>query len=488
MGNSRIIINTIEDTLVSSSTALPLEIGVVLKSPRGEVGKPIKVTTEAELIEKFGTPTTAFPVLDAVRMFLRLYGGITISRVKNSVDEVLSSVNLDNDDPSAPIEIVKLSGVSRSDYENGFQLDLTASGSDLVFALSDADDVVLETFTVPAEYSEFISQVNQLSSYVVASALPGATGNVGVQSVVFSGGDAGFQFVKQDVLDAIDVFDSATIGRMDVIAAPGLVDNTIVNDFEEVVAALVDVANSRFETIALADFVENKSVTDVIALVNALPETPTNYKFSSKIAYYHPGVKMRLTSAIPVVVPASMAALFVHAEASMVSKWASPAGFTSSMAIPNVSDFYFLLKQSEVDLLYNIANADRPAINPIVYDNSVGWVIDGQRTAADSADLRRSLSLEKLIDEIQYQTNLNSKKYQYKPNNQTTWDAWKLEMTTYMNNILALGGITSFQVFMGLNTMTQTDIQNGLLKGVIKLVPTFTIEEIQITINVKLEA
>jgi len=578
MGNSRIIINTVEDTLVSSSSTLPLEIGIVLKSPKGQIGSPIKVTTEAELLEKFGTPTSSYPVLDAVKSFLKVYGGITISRLKFSVDGAASAAELDNTGAAASVDLF---GKSFSDFENGFSLIITeATANDLTLALYDASDALLESIQVAAAVADFVSDVNAKSSFFSATLKNGATGNIDVQTVDFAAGVVGSQFVLQDVLDALSVFDSPMLGRLDVIAAPGLaeisspsswatwtanpvstawttgtlytinskvtyegsiynavsehtsgtfatdlsggklalvqvivaysVGDLVINsgikyscitahtagttfasanfvassEMEEVVKALVILTGARQEAIALVDFLEDKAVADIVALFGADGTWPID----SKIVYYHPGVKMRLSSGSAVVVPASMASLFVHAAASRVSRWASPAGFTSAMAIPYVSDFYKVLKQAEVDTLYNVEGAARPAVNPIVYDNSVGWVIDGQRTSAAVTDIRRSLSIEKLLDEIAYQATINSKKYQYKPNNQTTWDSWKLDMITYLNSILTDGGISSFQVFMGMNTMTQTDIQNGLLIGVVKLVPTFTIEEIQITINVNLEA
>ena len=539
MGNSRIIINTVEDTLVSSTSALPLEIGVVLKAPKGPVGTPIKVTTEAELIDKFGTPTTTYPVLDAVRSFLKLYGGITVSRLKFSVDGASSFVNAVSTD-IVPVSLVKLEGKSFSNFEDDFELSLlSVSGSSLNFILRDKNAAVLESFTVPAYAPDFIAQVNYQSEYVVASLVPAhgsTTMLVGTTKpaetdtpLVFDNGAIGSNYVLQDVLNAIQAFESITIGRMDIVAAPGLADFSdaswgtawvtltdyevgdivikdgakyecldihesgvfaddlaagnwaAVTEFGKVIDALIALTAERRETITLADFVANDTVANVVAKVTPIP-------MESKVIFYHPGVKMRLSSGNNQVVPASMAALFVHAAASVVNRWASPAGFTTTMSIPNVSDFFVTLKQSEADTLYNLTNAARPAINPIVYDNSVGWVIDGQRTAAESTNIRRSISIEKLLNEIVYETNVKSKRYQYKPNNETTWDSWKLDMNSYLSNILTQGGISSFQVFMGTNTMTSADIQAGRLIGLIKIVPTFTVEEITITINVNVEA
>jgi hypothetical protein len=536
MGNSRIIINTIEDTLVSTAVALPIEVGVVLTAPRGPIGIATKVTTETELLDKFGVPTSQFAVLDAVRSFLRLNGGITISRVKPSIDGVAASVNVKSTDASA-VNIVKLVGKSFSEFENGFQLSLLPlTASTLNFVLRDVAGNLLETFTVPTFAPDFVSQTNFLSKYVNAEAFEASTTNLVASTkvaevdtpLVFANGVAGRRFILNDVLNAVKVFESVSLGRLDIVAAPGLADIVDTNfgvawateieyevgdvvissdqKYECIVAhesaifaddlvqgnwkltselikvteALATITANRVETIALADFEPNAGVENVIAKATTLP-------FDSRLTLYHPGVKMRLSSGATIGVPAAMAALFVHAAASRINRWAAPAGFSPTFAIPNVSDFWVVLSQTEIDLLYNLGGESRPAINPIVYDSSVGWVIDGQRTTAEVDNIRRSLSVEKLIGEVKYQVNRVSKRYQYKPNNQSTWDSWRLDMTTYFNNILNLGGVSSFQVFMGQNTMTQEDIQNGRLIGLIKFVPTFTIEEIQITINVKLE-
>lgn len=536
MGNSRIIINTIEDTLVSTAVALPIEVGVVLTAPRGPIGVATKVTTETELLDKFGVPTSQFAVLDAVRSFLRLNGGITISRVKPSIDGVASSINVNSTDLVA-VSVVKLIGKSFSEFENGFKLSLLPlTAGTLNFVLRNADGNLLETFTVPTFAPDFISQVNFLSKYVNAEAFQGSVTNLVASTKVaetdtpltFANGVTGRRFILNDVLNAIKVFDSVSLGRLDIVAAPGLADIIDTNfgiawgietqyeagdvviseeqkyecviehdsvDFADdlargnwkltselikVTEALASITTNRVETIALADFVPDATVENVIAKATTLP-------FDSHLALYHPGVKMRLSSGATIGVPAAMAALFVHAAASRINRWSAPAGFSPAFSIPNVSDFWVVLSQTEIDLLYNLGGESRPAINPIVYDSSVGWVIDGQRTTAEVDNIRRSLAVEKLIGEVKFQVNRVSKRYQYKPNNQSTWDSWGLDMTTYFNNILNLGGVSSFQVFMGRNTMTPEDIQNGRLIGLIKFVPTFTIEEIQITINVKLE-
>jgi hypothetical protein len=528
--NNRIIINTQEDTLVSSSTALPLEIGIVVKAPRGPVGKPIKVTTESQLLSKFGTPTNAYPVLDAVRSFLKMYGGITISRLQFS-DAVPAEVKLVNVTPAGwltatpyvagakvmqagsayvcllnhtsdvfaddlaadkwvltELDLVRIIGNSYSDWENGFTLTLAEVGADaLTVTLKDATAEVLEVLTVPVDVDGLVDEINLSSAYLIATKITGGTIDGEHAAFTFASGAVGSQFSAVQIIDAIETFDTPMIGRLDVLLAPGLMTeayiitetidavpvthNTVLN------AALL-LANNRDETIVLADFTANLDVSDVITALASEPSV-------SKLVFYHPGVKMRLGNG-EVVVPASMAALFVHAAAATVSPWASPAGFSAAMAIPFVSSFLKVLKTSDVDLLYS--STDHQAVNPIIYDSSVGWVIDGQRTAAGSTEIRRSLAIERLVSEIKFKAASVSKKYQYKPNIQTTWDSWKLDMITYLNNIWSLGGITSFQTFMGLNTMTAEDIQAGRLIGVLRIVPTFTVEEITITINVKLSA
>lgn len=478
MGNSRIIITTQEDPIVTTAVDLPLEAGIVLETPRGPVGKPVRVTTEAQLLQLFGTPTTLYPVFDAVRSFVKRYNGINISRIRYT-DAVDSSVTL-TDGAGTPKNLVVVSGISHSDYENGYKLVVAASGTDKVsITLTDASDVLVETLVLPKLSEGFVNELNLNSKYLKASKTE--DGIIAAATYTFAGGAKGSLFDTSEVIDAVRVFDTPFINKLDVVLAPGLMTTVVTETIEgspvthmPVIEDALALAHSRPETMVIADFAPAVTVAQINTNIALLPK-------DNDIAYYHPAIKQRLTSG-EVVVPASMAALFVFAAAAQVSPWTVPAGFTSVYAIPFASAPVVLLSQSEVDSLYD-TTPGIPSINPIIYDSELGFVIDGQRTADVSSSIQRNIGISRLAKALEYRVNSVSKKYQYRPNNETTWDAWKLEMVTYLNSVEALNGISAFEVFMGRNTMTADDIREGRLIGIIKVSPVNTVESIYITIN-----
>jgi hypothetical protein len=478
MGNSRIIVNTQEQALVSTATPLALEVGIVLESPKGPVGVPVKITSETDLLTTFGSPTSLYPVYNAVQSFIKMYSAITISRIKYS-DAVPSTATIVSTDET-PVNLITLTGKSYSDYENGFKAILeVVSSAYFTFKVLDENDSILESFVVPSDVNGLVSEINYLSSLVNASKIDDGTISSGTYA--FASGDTGSLFSYSEVVDAINAFDTSLISKLSILAAPGLMTD-IVTEGELTTNPALDaalaIATSRYETLVLADFTPDADVADVLTDAAFCPS-------STNIAYYHPGVKMRLTSG-ELVIPASMAALFVHAAAANISPWTSPAGFTTAMSVPYVSNYVKLLTSSEADQLYE-PTGSAPSINPIIYDSELGFIIDGNRTGGGSLEIQRAISVSKLVKDVRYQAYSISKKYQYKPNNEVTWDAWKLEMTTYLNKVVALSGISTFTVLMGKTTMTNEQITNGILIGAISIVPVFTVETIYITINITAE-
>lgn len=479
MGNNRIIITTQEDVVVPSTPTLPLEVGIVLEAPRGPVGIPVRVTSEAQLLSVFGTPTPLYPVLDSVRTFIKFYNGVTISRIQYS-DAVASSTTLtDGADPAE--NLVTLSGVSHSNFENDRYVILTDAGDNNVNVnFYNTDDILLETFIAPKISDAFVNEVNFASKYLRATKVE--DGIITLGTFTLAGGAKGSLFTHTETMAALQVLDSPFISKLDILAAPGLLATRVTELIETVstthmpaLAKAVAIAQSRLDTIVLADFPPAYTVSQVNADLQYLANV-------NNVAYYFPAIKQRL-SAGEVVVPASMAAMFVHAAAAATSPWTSPAGFSASYAIPRATGAIVNLTSNQAALLYEPAT-NIPAVNPIIYDSEFGFVIDGQKTGDIDGSLTRSLAIAKLVRAVETKTNSISKKFQYRPNTETTWDAWKLEMITYLNNVIALAGIDSFQVFMGRNTMTQEEIAEGKLIGIIKIVPVFAVESILITINI----
>ena len=81
-----------------------------------------------------------------------------------------------------------------------------------------------------------------------------------------------------------------------------------------------------------------------------------------------------------------------------------------------------------------------------------------------------------------------SKPYGYKPNTEFTWSAWKLAISNKLNGVKNSQGIQSYEVKMGLGeTMTQEEVNQGIMRGIIRIQPIFMSEYINISIGVTTE-
>lgn len=475
---SRMTISINEETSINRSVESALQVGVVLESPRGPVVTPTTVTSEADLIVNFGESTVNYPVLSLIRAYLKQYTSVMISRIKYK-DAVASKCIINDTDSSG---LITVTGNSFSDYENDQTLVVTDDESTglLSVTIKDSEGVVRSNITgLPATPKELVTEYNSKSqSYKMELTGDGSKSIKLDEDVTFSGGVQGSSFDKNDVIDAIKSFDTVNIPRIDILLAPGL------NSEIDVVNSGLEVATNRGETIYLADFPEGSDYDTMISTV-------TTYKSSDALACYYPSVIMAVPTGsnnlTKLTIPASAAALFTWAKATETSLWSCPAGYSSDFKLPNTTGTAYNLSTKQANEMYE-ATDERPAVNPVIFDNTIGYLVDGQRSTAKNTSIQYPLNVSRLVKHVWYITKEVSKPFSYKPNTDFTWSEWKLAISSKLTNIKNSAGIQEYEVNMGLDiTMTQDEINQGIMRGIIRIRPMFVAEYITINIGLTTE-
>ena len=68
--------------------------------------------------------------------------------------------------------------------------------------------------------------------------------------------------------------------------------------------------------------------------------------------------------------------------------------------------------------------------------------------------------------------------------NETTWNLWKTTFEPFIRDIYNFGGIEGYSIIMDRSVMTEDDIKNGILRGIITFKPVHCIKEIYINFTV----
>lgn len=157
--------------------------------------------------------------------------------------------------------------------------------------------------------------------------------------------------------------------------------------------------------------------------------------------------------------------------------WYAPAGDLRGRLVANDTEFSPSLNQR--DFIYGRPNC----VNPIVNFSTKGIVIYGQKTtlrarsALDRVNVRRmAIYASKLIKE-------SMEGLIFEPHLPDSW----ARATDFVNRILEPirrdNGLEDYQVIIDGTTNDQDAIANGVMKGIIRLVPVNAIETIDLTIS-----
>lgn len=275
---------------------------------------------------------------------------------------------------------------------------------------------------------------------------------------------------------AIDIMTNPTVVNTNILAIPGIREPYItdyamkkVRDYGMAIY-IMDLGNYDEDGSRLYDDSLTKPDVNRTATTFDGRSIDTNF-----VATYFPDVLIDDSkNKRRVKVPASVAALAAYGLNDKVSyPWYAPAGFNRA-ALDFVTNVSVRLNSSDRDTLSDVR------INPIASFPRQGFVIFGQKTLQQAKSALDRVNVRRLLLEVKRVVLDSAQRIVFENNTVETRASFVKDVTTKMGLIQTNAGIESFRVIMNSTNNTAADAEANRVNGRITIVPTRTIESINI--------
>jgi len=298
-------------------------------------------------------------------------------------------------------------------------------------------------------------------------------------------GDARASYEYASVKRAIDSVADAEVVEANLMAIPGLTDETLTT-------SLIRNCEARADSLAVIDLPDvfdppqehkHADFKDRIGSgVKSVAETFTQRGINSSYGCtYYPWLKIydEITDSL-VWVPPSVIALGVFANTERrAALWFAPAGFNrgglteGSAGLPVIS-VTERLSSKQRDDLYE-AN-----INPIATFPSEGIVVFGQKTLQTTRSALDRINVRRLLIYVKKEVSRIANRILFDQNVQSTWDRFLAQVTPFLDRVKQGYGLTDFKVILDKTTTTPDLVDRNIMYAKIFLKPARSIEFIAI--------
>jgi hypothetical protein len=277
-------------------------------------------------------------------------------------------------------------------------------------------------------------------------------------------------------ITAIDILKDTSEVDIQLLTTPGI-RNSYITD------TALQAVEDRFDALYILDVEEkdiyNQNVTDpdnqFISVNNTIGTFRGRGINNSFGAPYFPDVNMRIPSSNTIIrVPPSVVVLGAYGKNDAVGHpWFAPAGFNRA-SLSSVQDVVLKLSRQNMDDLQTVN------INPLV-SFAGGPVVWGQHTsygvqsALDRVNVRRlMINLRRAIRKIAY-------RIEFEPTRVETLDKFQRACQPVLKLVQDQGGVEAYQIKIDTTTTTTADLENHLIKGKIWVVPTRSLEALELS-------
>jgi phage tail sheath protein FI len=227
-------------------------------------------------------------------------------------------------------------------------------------------------------------------------------------------------------------------------------------------------------------YIEDSTLPSVVETINKFDQRALDSSFT---ACYFPDVIINdnLLNNRKTEVPASIAAVtaFSFTESRHGVPWYAPAGFTrgaldrgTDATVANTTARLTVLDRDE---LYE--SKINPIANfPVSNQGFVEYKIWGQKTLQARKSALDRINVRRMVLDVKRSVLTIARSLLFKRNNPATRQDFIRRLSFKLNNVQAQQGIESFQIIMDETNNTLRDEQNYQLNGIVKIVPTRTIE------------
>jgi hypothetical protein len=305
-----------------------------------------------------------------------------------------------------------------------------------------------------------------------------------------AGGTAASYAMYYSVKKAIDILADPEFIEMNLVTAPGIVNESLTSH-------LINVCEDRGDALAIVDprggydpatedgakaEKDRISATHVKDVVTNIQRRALN---SSYGCTYYPWVRINDDiNGGSLWVPPSVAAIGTMAFSDkQKAVWFAPAGFNrgglsrGAAGFP-VTNVRSKLTSKERDDLYD-AN-----INPIASFPNEGIVIFGQKTLQVTPSALDRINVRRLMIFVKKQVSRIAANLLFEQNVEATWDRFKTQVDPFLSNIRTAFGLTDFKVVLDESTTTPELVDRNIMYAKIFLKPARSIEYIAIDFNI----
>jgi phage tail sheath protein FI len=305
------------------------------------------------------------------------------------------------------------------------------------------------------------------------------------RELALAAGSATDKYEYASVKRALDAVSDAEVVECNMIAMPGITEETLNT-------TMVRNAEARADSLAIIDLPDvytpphERTATTfkerVADSVQSVVDVFTNRGINSSYGCtYYPWVKIYdETSDAQLWVPPSIPAMGVMANTERRSAlWFAPAGFnrgglTEGSAGISVIGVTERLAAKDRDKLYEVN------INPIASFPAEGIVIFGQKTLQITQSALDRINVRRLMIFVKKRVSRIANSLLFDQNVQATWDRFTGQVQPFLETVKQGFGLTDFKVILDSSTTTPDLIDRNILYAKIFLKPARSIEFIAV--------
>ena len=306
-------------------------------------------------------------------------------------------------------------------------------------------------------------------TYVLGQS-PGTAGTDGISGLI---ADDYIGTVSGQTATGLQALRNPETTEFNLIAVPGVTDNTVIN-------AVLSMAAARGDFLYLIDTPFGLSVNDVVGWHNglsiAIPNAPTAPINSNYAAIYWSWVQVddaysKQTVWLP---PCGIVAAAMARTDRSAGPWFAVAGIVRGLV--NGNQVEYSPTQADRDTLVGTQNR----VNPIVSFQDSGLTIYGNRTTQRAATALDSVHVRRMLLHAEKVCATATRVLVFDPNDPITWRTFTLLVNEQLAAIKSGRGLEEFKVICDETTNPPSQRQNKTMRGKILVKPIDAAEIIQL--------
>lgn len=374
-----------------------------------------------------------------------------------------------------PDGVIKFESRSYDSTINGMKVVISNANSLGTFDVSLMNgDTVVETFkslSLRRTDDRFVETfLNKYSDYYTCKYTESGLSTITGASYTFSGGTDGISGITPtEVIEAMNAgFSNPELCDIDLLLTPGWSDAQVVNTG-------IFIAENRQDCLYIIDPPRKLTPKQVVDWTNGAGAYSGFHKAfdTTYAAVYYPWVKVydNYTKEDRWLPPSGFVAAQMAYSDAKSDPWFAPAGINrGNLTTPTAVEY--ILTKGERDMLYSNQNI----VNPIINFKGQGLVIWGQRTCTRKPSALDRVNVRRLLNYLKKVIAASTAYYAFEPNDEYCREKWVDMVEPKLDAIKARRGVTAFDVVMDRTTVTQDDINNYRMPGIIKIKPTKSAE------------